>query len=94
MANKKNMSVINEDDMPILDEVVFKIHKNGYFEFDPLRVEGRLSFSQEESGCGYRKEAFAKKGLGSNWEGRVFLMDKHVFTSMLVVDQFKILTTI
>ncbi|GJS89560.1 hypothetical protein Tco_0772196 [Tanacetum coccineum] len=25
-------------DMPIMDEVVFKIHKNGYFEFDPLRM--------------------------------------------------------
>ncbi|GKB72592.1 hypothetical protein Tco_0934004 [Tanacetum coccineum] len=37
MENKKNMLVNNEDDMPILDEVVFKIHKNGYFEFDPLR---------------------------------------------------------
>ncbi|GJV99544.1 hypothetical protein Tco_1554796 [Tanacetum coccineum] len=27
------------DDMPIMDKVVFKIHKNGYFEFDPLRFE-------------------------------------------------------
>ncbi|GJY02802.1 hypothetical protein Tco_0360954 [Tanacetum coccineum] len=36
MENKKNMSLINEDNMPILDEVVFKIHKNSYFEFDPL----------------------------------------------------------
>ncbi|GJV25059.1 hypothetical protein Tco_1377754 [Tanacetum coccineum] len=32
------------DDMPIMDEVVFKIHKNGYFEFDPLRyVNGSVS---------------------------------------------------
>ncbi|GKC59393.1 hypothetical protein Tco_1086991 [Tanacetum coccineum] len=29
----------NSDDMPIMDEVVFKIHKNRYFEFDPLRFE-------------------------------------------------------
>ncbi|GJU00188.1 hypothetical protein Tco_1110526, partial [Tanacetum coccineum] len=26
------------DDMPILDEVVFKIHKNGYFKLDPLSI--------------------------------------------------------
>nr|GEW33717.1 phospholipase-like protein [Tanacetum cinerariifolium] len=26
------------DDMPIMDEVVSKIHKNGYFEFNPLRT--------------------------------------------------------
>ncbi|GKD80481.1 hypothetical protein Tco_1347320 [Tanacetum coccineum] len=26
------------DDMPVLDEVVFKIHKNGYFELDPLSI--------------------------------------------------------
>ncbi|GJW58770.1 hypothetical protein Tco_0105501 [Tanacetum coccineum] len=26
-------------DMPIMDEVVFKIHKNGYFEFDPLSLD-------------------------------------------------------
>ncbi|GJR85916.1 hypothetical protein Tco_0209927 [Tanacetum coccineum] len=32
------------DDMPIMDEVVFKLHKNGYFEFDPLRyVNGSVS---------------------------------------------------
>ncbi|GJT64931.1 hypothetical protein Tco_1016411 [Tanacetum coccineum] len=32
------------DDMPVLDEVVFKIHKNGYFELDPLRyVNGSVS---------------------------------------------------
>ncbi|GKE54176.1 hypothetical protein Tco_1489332 [Tanacetum coccineum] len=32
------------DDMPVLDEVVFKIHKNGYFELDPLRyVNGSFS---------------------------------------------------
>ncbi|GKA63562.1 pentatricopeptide repeat-containing protein [Tanacetum coccineum] len=32
------------NDMPIMDEVVFKIHKNGYFEFDPLRyVNGSVS---------------------------------------------------
>ncbi|GKB97774.1 hypothetical protein Tco_0983911 [Tanacetum coccineum] len=44
MENKKNMSVTNVDNMPILDEVVFKIHKNSYFEFDPLRyVNGIIS---------------------------------------------------
>ncbi|GJQ92011.1 hypothetical protein Tco_0003150, partial [Tanacetum coccineum] len=26
------------DDMAVLDEVVFKIHKNGYFELDPLSI--------------------------------------------------------
>ncbi|GJW63268.1 putative ribonuclease H-like domain-containing protein [Tanacetum coccineum] len=32
------------DDMHVLDEVVFKIHKNGYFELDPLRyVNGSFS---------------------------------------------------
>ncbi|GJX46254.1 hypothetical protein Tco_0271444, partial [Tanacetum coccineum] len=32
------------DDMHVLDEVVFKIHKNGYFELDPLRyVNGLVS---------------------------------------------------
>ncbi|GJT51678.1 hypothetical protein Tco_0977835 [Tanacetum coccineum] len=32
------------NDMPIMDEVVFKIHKNRYFEFDPLRyVNGSVS---------------------------------------------------
>ncbi|GJY29197.1 hypothetical protein Tco_0404964 [Tanacetum coccineum] len=30
---------IYSHDMPIIDEVVFKIHKKGVFEFDPLRYE-------------------------------------------------------
>ncbi|GKD95887.1 hypothetical protein Tco_1379784 [Tanacetum coccineum] len=51
MANKKNMSVINEDDMPILDEVVFIIHKNGYFEFDPLRYVNGIVFSVSAFSC-------------------------------------------
>nr|GEV37342.1 transposase, MuDR, MULE transposase domain protein [Tanacetum cinerariifolium] len=32
-----HLQFVFADDMPIMDEVVFKIHKNGYFEFDPLR---------------------------------------------------------
>nr|GEY86809.1 hypothetical protein [Tanacetum cinerariifolium] len=44
MANNLFISAIQEDDMPILDEVVFKIHQNGFFEFDPLRyVDGPVS---------------------------------------------------
>nr|GEW67803.1 hypothetical protein [Tanacetum cinerariifolium] len=56
MANNPFMSDIQEgflnimfdfnmmDDMPIMDEVVFNIHKNGYFEFDLVRyVNGSVS---------------------------------------------------
>ncbi|GJS76056.1 hypothetical protein Tco_0725937 [Tanacetum coccineum] len=32
-----HLQFLYADDMPKLDEVVFKIHRNGYFEFDPLR---------------------------------------------------------
>ncbi|GJS15574.1 hypothetical protein Tco_0410046 [Tanacetum coccineum] len=31
-----HLQFVFADDMPNMDEVVFKIHKNGYFEFDPL----------------------------------------------------------
>ncbi|GJW85589.1 hypothetical protein Tco_0158734 [Tanacetum coccineum] len=34
--NKGKGKAVMKDDVPILDEVVFKIHKNGYFEFHPL----------------------------------------------------------
>nr|GEV85036.1 hypothetical protein [Tanacetum cinerariifolium] len=36
------------DDMPIMDEVIFKIHKNRYFEFDPLRKLDACSMSPHE----------------------------------------------
>ncbi|GJS21115.1 hypothetical protein Tco_0449747 [Tanacetum coccineum] len=34
-----HLQFVFADDMPIMDEVVFKIYKNGYFEFDPLRLD-------------------------------------------------------
>nr|GEW87941.1 phospholipase-like protein [Tanacetum cinerariifolium] len=44
MENNPFMSDIQEDDMPIMGVVVFKIHKNKYFKFDPLRyVNGAVS---------------------------------------------------
>ncbi|GKB78925.1 hypothetical protein Tco_0945820 [Tanacetum coccineum] len=38
-------------DMPIMDEVVFKIHKNGYFEFDPLRYVNGSVYSVSAFTC-------------------------------------------
>ncbi|GKA57953.1 hypothetical protein Tco_0757141 [Tanacetum coccineum] len=37
--------------MPILDEVVFKIHKNSYFEFDPLRYVNGIVSSVSAFSC-------------------------------------------
>ncbi|GJU55535.1 hypothetical protein Tco_1229249 [Tanacetum coccineum] len=39
------------DDMPKLDEVVFKIHRNGYFEFDPLTYVNRSFYSVSAFTC-------------------------------------------
>nr|GFB37526.1 hypothetical protein [Tanacetum cinerariifolium] len=44
--------------MAIMDEVVFKIHKNGYFRFDPLRTRIK------RNGGKTTKEGFRKKAKG------------------------------
>nr|GEW78452.1 hypothetical protein [Tanacetum cinerariifolium] len=46
--------------MPIMDEVVLKIHKNGYFEFDYLRIKRNGGKTTKE---GLRKKAKGKKKI-------------------------------
>ncbi|GKC89538.1 hypothetical protein Tco_1150187 [Tanacetum coccineum] len=54
-AKERYLEILEEaiysHDMPIIDEVVFKIHKKGVFEFDPLRYVNGVVYSVSAFTC-------------------------------------------